>query len=365
MGSISNAGGKTASEGPIGSTAPTLGAEIAAVDGGGILRPLTITPTGEVYTQQDPTQIFYEDWASGVVDSTYSWNTAVTSGGATVAPSSGQVVFATGTTASSYSYLTSKQKFQPVSPGYLLYTEANQLSFPIPANTYAFWGCGNPAGSPAFGAYATEAVGFEINTSGILSAVTWAGGVRNLILTLVAPGNTNVHLYQIWLRGDKIYWVIDGAAVANIQTGALGPNVNTLPILLLAGNNSVAPGTSLSFTNAASYIGDSTGSENKIIAFPSVYAEATPTIATGTSTTILAGRMSPKYILIENNSAANIMISLSGNVLTGIVPSATNIGMVLTPGSSYESPPNSVPTSAITCYQTSGGSINTVYVVSA
>jgi len=88
-----------------------------------------------------------------------------------------------------------------------------------------------------------------------------------------------------------------------------------------------------------------------------------PTVATATSTTCLAANTSRRYFMIQNNTAANIMISLSGATLTGIVPSATNIGIVLAAGANYQSPPNYVPTGAITCYQTSGGSVNTISVM--
>jgi hypothetical protein len=91
--------------------------------------------------------------------------------------------------------------------------------------------------------------------------------------------------------------------------------------------------------------------------------ERTPTIANATSVTLLAANPSRKFLLIQNNSAANIMVSLEGNTLTGIAPTSTNIGFVLTAGSSYshEFGTDSCPQGAITVYQTSGGAINTVY----
>lgn len=89
----------------------------------------------------------------------------------------------------------------------------------------------------------------------------------------------------------------------------------------------------------------------------------TPTFANASSVTLLAANSSRKYLLIQNNSAANIMISLSGQALTGIVPTSSNKGIVLAPGDSYESPRAYITLSAITGYQTSGGSINTVVVV--
>lgn len=93
--------------------------------------------------------------------------------------------------------------------------------------------------------------------------------------------------------------------------------------------------------------------------------ESNPSIPNATSTTISAANPARRYLLVQNNSGANIMISLSGGVLTGIVPSTANPGLLLVPGASYESPPNFCSNSAITVYQTSGGAIETISVVTA
>lgn len=93
--------------------------------------------------------------------------------------------------------------------------------------------------------------------------------------------------------------------------------------------------------------------------------ESNPSVANATSVTLLAANAARKYLLVQNNSAANIQISLAGGVLTGIVPSTVNPGLVLIPGASYESSPTFAPTGAITVYQTSGGAIETVSVYEA
>lgn len=97
----------------------------------------------------------------------------------------------------------------------------------------------------------------------------------------------------------------------------------------------------------------------------STITEACPTIANITSVTLLAANANRKYLLIQNNSGANIVISLTGIVLTGITDTASNTVLILLPGASYENPPNFCTASAITVWQASGGSINTVYVASA
>jgi hypothetical protein len=93
---------------------------------------------------------------------------------------------------------------------------------------------------------------------------------------------------------------------------------------------------------------------------------STPTIATATSTQVLPANGFRKFLLIQNNSAANIAISFSGATLTGIAPTSTNKCYVLpsTAGSNVVRFDNNfVPAGAITAYQASGGSINTLVVV--
>lgn len=90
-----------------------------------------------------------------------------------------------------------------------------------------------------------------------------------------------------------------------------------------------------------------------------------PTIANATSVTILAAQPTRRALLIENNSGSDIMINIEGATLTGIVPTLANEGIVLQDGQSFSAEGYGVcPTGAITAYQASGASINTVTVVS-
>ena len=93
------------------------------------------------------------------------------------------------------------------------------------------------------------------------------------------------------------------------------------------------------------------------------FTTTTPTVTNATSTTLAAALAGRQYLFIQNNSGANIMVSLSGATLTGIVPTSTNIGLVLVPGQAWESPALACPTGLITGYQTSGGTINTITVM--
>ncbi len=88
-----------------------------------------------------------------------------------------------------------------------------------------------------------------------------------------------------------------------------------------------------------------------------------PTVTTATSFTLAASNAQRKYLRVQNNSAANILLNLNNGTLTGIVPTSTNLGIVLAAGAFFETPPNFCPTAAVTVYQASGGSINTISVI--
>lgn len=92
----------------------------------------------------------------------------------------------------------------------------------------------------------------------------------------------------------------------------------------------------------------------------------TPTINTAASTVILAANPNRKLLIIQNNSAANIMVGLNNETLTGIVPTSTNKGYVLPSTAGANTlvlKDMSLPSGAITAYQTSGAAINTVVVI--
>lgn len=101
-------------------------------------------------------------------------------------------------------------------------------------------------------------------------------------------------------------------------------------------------------------------------AFTGIATTTTPTIATATSTQILAANPFRKFLMIQNASAAHVGIGLNGQTLTGIAPTSTNLCVDLTNndnGNRLVFVGGFVPQGAITCYQTSGASINTVVVV--
>lgn len=207
------------------------------------------------------------------------------------------------------------------------------------------------------------------------------------VLDFTSVSSISVHLTKA-RDEDKLEWVqtlfIDNsantasvsvtAAITN-QTLVVPPGSQAyLPILapepeflFVTSGGSLVPVQFL--TSAYPAMIWATASSSSSVAITSLpngaVTEATPTMANAASVTLAASNSARKYLFIQNQSAGNIMVSLSGNVLTGIAPTATNIGMVLVPGETWEASPGLCPVGAITAYQSSGGSINTVYVATA
>lgn len=234
---------------------------------GSVFTALT-TETGNLQVQPDSNQVFYDAWDTGTVDTTFNWQAAVLGGNATSTPSIGQEVIVSGNSASSFGVLSGKNNFQPVSPGFLNVDHQIKMTYPPATHTYAFWGVGSVVGVPTASVYAANAIGFEVATTGAMNAVTWASSTKNLIQNLASvtgtgaqPADGNTHRYELTIRGDTIYWLIDNKTVASILTGAQGPDSNLLPILILTGTDSTGtagPSSVFTLNSQAIYMGDST-----------------------------------------------------------------------------------------------------------
>ncbi len=199
---------------------------------------------GRGFVALEATQIFWDDFGTGTLDTTNRWNTPTTGGGGNAVAATnavGATVLSSGTSANGYSLLTTKATFAGRNPGYI--TGQWQVNVPFPSITgaYGFWGFFIAPGTPTAAAPLTNAVGFAIDAFGKLRAQTWGSGAINVNIDLSvvqsAPQLCNcattitdsaVHKYQISFRGDNILWWVDGKLVARVLTGAGGPDVNTL-----------------------------------------------------------------------------------------------------------------------------------------
>jgi hypothetical protein len=251
---------------------------------GGVTQGVTVAGNAS-RVALEPTQLFWDDFGTGTLDVTNRW-TAPTTGGGGNATSATNAVGATtlgsGNVASGWSILSSQYSFPGKNPGWNFFQEQNNVEFPVLTNAVRFFGFATFPGSPTTAVPYTNAVGFEFGTDGKLRAVTAASGTRNVIAdlsvvcastcanTLVGkipqPQDAGVHKYIIYFRGDNIYWAIDGVdnVVASTLTGALGPDVNTLPLGHLAVAGVTPPSSTALLTINQATVGDTARNEIKV-----------------------------------------------------------------------------------------------------
>jgi hypothetical protein len=208
-------------------------------------------PAGFVRTSDEPRQIFYDPFDTAL-DTTNMWTTPTVGNSATLASvSSGLLTMATGTTASGWSKLFSLPTFKPPTPAWIGFSFAINLpdgSAPI-ANSYRFWGCGTMPTTPTTAAPLTDAVGFELTTTGKLMAVVYTNGTRTAVQDLSSTGNnkqpldTSSHRYIVYVRTDKAYWYIDSLATPVATSNFQSPSIQTLPMSFLAVGGSTPPAT--------------------------------------------------------------------------------------------------------------------------
>jgi hypothetical protein len=231
-------------------------------------------PKGALRTQMTPTPLFQDDFGQAL-DTSNRWRVPTASGSGTTATvnTTGGTTLSTGTTANSYSLLTSQPTFAQLNPGFIQTMFTAILPASIPANTYAFLGLASPQAVPTAANPISDGYGFELTTAGKLMAVTYAGGTRVVIADLSAatgtakqPTDATAHRYFIFFRGDYAMWALDSEdnVVATMPTGSNGPNVNTQPVTALLIAGSVAPASALTVTLADVTVADTTHASYQI-----------------------------------------------------------------------------------------------------
>lgn len=222
----------------------------------------TVWAGGEMRVQEQPTQQFFTAYDTGL-DTTNAWKVPTASGGGVAATSTtANTVLGTGTVASGYSYLESQATFPPEAPGWLLVQHAINIEFPVSVNAYRFWGLGTSPGSPTAAAPLTNAIGFEVATTGKMYAVVYASGTRMVVQDLstgtgnsTQPQDANVYSFNMYFRGDKTYFSIGSLDNIVAQTyGGPGPDVNALPVKLTAIAGSTPPVSSVLLTSNAATV---------------------------------------------------------------------------------------------------------------
>jgi hypothetical protein len=323
------------------------------------------TPWGTLRVTQEPTTMFTESFDNAVALDPLKWSVAGSS--ATLTPASGFVqvpATANGTTASFVQRLTSIPTFVVPGSGFLM-MQASVLVDAIPvANTYRFWGFASDATTPAYQAAGAatstavlDAVGWELDNTGVLSAVVYSNGTNSYRVTVPQSlwATSSYHRFYLVRRESQVWWFIDSleTPVASRTITGQGTWVDALPIKFGSYNNSTAPAAAATFAITSTSVGDTTHQNHtisdptyqfrRVQVTPSNHMKTQPYSAsvgnsspamTTAAATVLAANTSRIGATVFNDAASASPVYLA----LGITATTAAFTMLVAVGGYYEVP---------------------------
>lgn len=290
------------------------------------------TDGNRLFVHMEPTQIFWDDFGTGTLDTTNRWTAPTTGGGGNATAANNQVgatTLGSGTNASGWSILQTQTAFAGRNPGFVfgqfqVALEA-QVSNLFTTNAYRFFGFYSAPGGPTSLLPLTNAFGFAIKPDGKLYAVTFASGTENIIAdlsaydtnclctpqSLVADGKT--HKYVLYFRGDNGIFKIDDRFVTQFVVGSQGPDVNTLAIGAMAVAGVTPPASSATVTLAQVTAADTSRNNMRLCDGTFGWRCASVNAAGGLS-------FSPA---LSSSASAGITPVVTGSAASGLVLKAT------------------------------------------
>ena len=247
-----------------------------------------VLPTGQLNVGQEGYALFSDTFDGTTIDTTYRWNAAVTSGG-TVSQTGSNMVLATGTTASNAAAISSIQNFVRVGFGWLKLGFAVTTEAVPATNTHRFWGMGTPNGSYTALTPLQDAVGFEIDTAGVLRASIYTAGTRTFTQVLTLPTDGLPHAYLIQMRDDFVFFFKDNQEVPVAMSAWTSPSSSTLPLRLHMINHTTGPAAAPTLNFGGLGLNDS--------------SQTYPVVFTGQ--TIDRARSPGKFIALNGTSVAS------------------------------------------------------------
>ena len=192
----------------------------------------SVTPFGALNVALDAMPIFSDAFEGGTFDTVNRWALA-----GTVAPTlaGSNLSINPGVTANATSVLTTLPNF--ILAGTTAFGIQITLEAAVTLGNHRFWGFGTaptPPGTAA--APLQDAIGFEVDTAGILRASVYSGGTRIFTQALTRPTDGYPHIYAVDARGDISFFFMDTFDVP-LAVGYTGPAVKTLPARLSSLNS--------------------------------------------------------------------------------------------------------------------------------
>lgn len=196
-----------------------------------------VNPFGQLSVAVDGMPLFTDVFEGGTIDTTNRWTPSGTVAASIV---TSNMVIAPSTTASATSVLSTIPSFQiatSVTLGVAVTLEAGTVT-----GNHRFWGFGVPPSTPGTAAAPLQdAVGFEVDTAGVLRASCYSGGTRIFTQSLGPITDGLTHTYVVTVRGDIAFFFKDTFDLP-LATSVVGPSVKVLPLRFASLNSGSVSG---------------------------------------------------------------------------------------------------------------------------
>lgn len=185
----------------------------------------TGTPFGALLVTSDPNVAFTDTFEGTVLDTVNRWRTY-----GTVAPTQvqGHLELNPGSTPNATTTVVGLANLA-INMALILAGRVTLETDPL-LGAHRFWGLGAVTGDVGTAANPlTDAVGFEVDTTGSFNACVYAGGVRVFHQPLTWPTDGLPHLLFCVARGDVAFFYIDTIDAPPLAVTQVGPDSQNLP----------------------------------------------------------------------------------------------------------------------------------------
>lgn len=191
-----------------------------------------ITATGALNVALDPLPIFADAFEGGVLDTTTRW---ALSGSVNATLTNSNLLINPDVTANATCAITTQPAF--VLSASTAIGVGITIEAAVTLGNHRFWGFGLPPSTPGTAAAPLQdAIGFEVDTAGVLRASVYSAGTRISSQVMTRPTDGLQHIYVVLARGDVAFFYMDQFDVPN-AVAYVSPAVKTLPLRLSSLNS--------------------------------------------------------------------------------------------------------------------------------
>jgi hypothetical protein len=209
-----------------------------------------ITAAGALNVALEALPLLSDAFDGGTLDTAARWTL---SGSVNPTNTGSQLLIAPDVTANATSVITTQPTFPLSIP--LAFVFGVIIEPAVTLGNHRFFGFGLPPSSPGTAAAPLQnAVGFEVDTAGVLRASVYSNGARVFTQPLTRPTDGLEHFYSVQASDDAAFFYLDSLDVA-VAVAFVTPMVKVLPLRLASLNSaSVTVGTPTIAVNAVNVL---------------------------------------------------------------------------------------------------------------